>query len=198
MESIYKIDLYLTQAINKFVCSNRVLASTLKYITHTSGGRTYILYFILIPFLPKATSGLVSSDLASFMWVYGGTAFILFQLPAYFLIKNTFKRVRPDASNGVHSISSPPDKFSFPSGHSASATFICLLVIHQGSTLSPYFAVWMAVIFISRVGLGLHYLSDVLGGIALGATTYCIATQISAYNLQINHAAFSYLSSIFN
>ena len=56
----------------------------------------------------------------------------------------------------------------------------------------------MTVILISRVGLGLHYLSDVLGGVTLGVATYYITIQISAYDLQINHAAFSYLSSIFN
>ena len=196
MKSIHKIDLYLTQTINKFIYKNRVISLILKYITHTSGGRTYILYFILIPFLPNATGGIVSNDLAVFMWVYGGTAFILFQLPAYFLIKNTFKRTRPTAADGVHAITSPPDKFSFPSGHSASATFLYLVVLQQGSVLSPYLAVWMAVVLISRVGLGLHFVSDVLGGVALGLATFCITLQISGFDLSSSRKAYELLSNL--
>ena len=198
MKSIHRIDLHLTQTINKYIYKNRVISLILKYITHTSGGRTYILYFILIPFLPKVTGELVSIDLAIFMWVYGGTAFILFQLPAYFLIKNTFKRMRPGPADGVHSITRAPDKFSFPSGHSASATFLYLIVLQQGSVLSPYFAVWMGVILISRVGLGLHYVSDVLSGVALGAATFCVTLQISVLNLDASHRAYGVLSSIIN
>ena len=196
MKSIHRIDLHLTQTINKYIYKNRVISLILKYITHTSGGRTYILYFILIPFLPKVTGELVSSDLAIFIWVYGGTAFILFQLPAYFFIKNTFKRVRPATFDGVRSITSPPDKFSFPSGHSASATFLYLIVLQQGSVLSPYLAVWMAVILISRVGLGLHFVSDVLGGVALGVATFCITLQISGFDLGASHKAYEVLSNI--
>ena len=198
MRSIRKIDIYLTQTINQFIYGNRIISSILKYVTHTSGGRTYILYFLLIPFLPKATGGLVSNDLASFIWVYGGAAFILFQLPSYFLIKNTFKRVRPNTSNGIQVVTNPPDKFSFPSGHSASATFLCLIMLQQGSALAPYSLVWMALILISRVGLGLHYVSDVLGGITLGAATFCVTLQISALDLHTSHSAYRFLSSLLN
>ena len=198
MKSIHKIDLYLTQFINQFVCSNKTISSILKYITHTSGGRTYILYFLLIPLLPKLTGELISNNMASFIWVYGGTSFMLFQLPTYFLIKNTFKRVRPGIDDGIQSVTNPPDKFSFPSGHSASATFLSLIVLHQGSVLTPYFVVWMSVIFISRVGLGLHYVSDVLGGVILGVATFCITLQISVLDLHPNHNAYSFLSSFLN
>ena len=198
MKSIHKIDLYLTQSINQFVYSNKTISSILKYITHTSGGRTYILYFLAIPFLPKVTGDLISNELASFIWVYGGSAFIVFQLPAYFLIKNTFKRVRPNTGDGIRAATNPPDKFSFPSGHSASATFLCLIILHQGSLLAPYFVVWMAMIFISRVGLGLHYVSDVLGGVTLGAATFCVTLQISALDFHASHSAYRFLSGLLN
>ena len=104
--------------------------------------------------------------------------------------------MRPTAADGVHTITSPPDKFSFPSGHSASATFLYLVVLQQGSVLSPYLAVWMAAVLVSRVGLGLHFVSDVLGGVALGVATFCITLQISGFDLDASHKVYHILSNI--
>jgi membrane-associated phospholipid phosphatase len=36
----------------------------------------------------------------------------------------------------------------------------------------------MIIIFISRVGLGLHYLSDCIFGVLLGSISFLIANQI--------------------
>jgi len=198
MKSLFKIDLYLTQFINKFVRGSSSLSSFLSYITHTSGGRTYILYFIIIPFLPKLTNYIIGTDLANFIWVYGGPAFMLFQVPMYFLLKYIFKRERPYLDHDVTAIINPPDKFSFPSGHSASATLLTLIIIQQGSTLAPYFVVWILIIFLSRVGLGLHYASDVLFGAALGALSFSVALQLSQYDLSYSHKIFESLSNFYN
>ena len=195
---LFKIDLDLTQSINKFVFKNSYLSSFLSYITHTSGGRTYVLYFIVIPFLPRLTNYIIDADLANFLWVYGGPAFIFFQVPMYFLLKYIFKRERPYLHYDVRAIINPPDKFSFPSGHSASATLLTLIVIQQGSTLAPYFIVWMLIIFLSRVGLGLHYASDIFFGAALGALSFSVALQLSQYDLSLSHEIFESLSNFYN
>ena len=60
-----------------------------------------------------------------------------------------------------------PDQYSFPSGHCISATLIMLLMFNQDFYLAPAFLIWMILILISRVGLGVHYLTDVIGGIIL-------------------------------
>lgn len=195
MESLLKIDLYLTQSINKFVYRNSYISTFLRYATHTSGGRTYILYFLIIPFLPKLTNDMLSFNLASFLWVYGGTAFVAFQVPMYFLLKHLTKRERPYIKHDITSLMSPPDKFSFPSGHSASATLLTLILVSQSSIVVPYFIVWMFIIFLSRVGLGLHYVSDVIGGIALGILSFIITLEISKFNLSLNHYVFKALSN---
>ena len=176
MKLLFRIDLHLTQSINKFVFRNNYLSSFLSYITHTSGGRTYILYFIIIPFLPKLTNHIISPDLARFLWVYGGPAFMFFQVPMYFLLKYIFKRQRPYLHHDVTAIIKPPDKFSFPSGHSASATLFTFILTQQASILAPYFVVWMLVIFLSRIGLGLHYASDILFGMLLGSLSFFVAS----------------------
>ena len=198
MKLLFKIDLYLTQFMNKFVYRNSYLSSFLSYITHTSGGRTYILYFLIIPFLPNLTNNIISTDLANFLWVYGGPVFIFFQVPMYFLLKYIFKRERPYLYHDVTAIISPPDKFSFPSGHSASATLLTLIIIQQTSILAPYFIVWMLIIFLSRVGLGLHYASDILFGIALGTLSFFVVLQLSQYDLSLSHEIFESLSSFYN
>ena len=193
-----KIDLYLTQSINKFVCKNSYLSSFLSYITHTSGGRTYILYFLIIPFLPKLTNYIISTELANFIWVYGGSAFMFFQVPIYFSLKYIFKRDRPYLHHDVTAIINPPDKFSFPSGHSASATLLTLIIITLSPILAPYFIVWMLIIFLSRVGLGLHYVSDVFFGAALGSLSFFVATQLSKYDLSLSHKIFESLFNFYN
>jgi undecaprenyl-diphosphatase len=63
----------------------------------------------------------------------------------------------------------PPDQFSFPSGHSitAFAVAICIgLFYPQLQDALLFIAVCVAA---SRIILGLHFLSDVIAGSAIGA-----------------------------
>ena len=62
----------------------------------------------------------------------------------------------------------PPDQFSFPSGHSITAfAFITPMVIYYPSLLIGLIFC-AASIAASRVLLGMHFLSDVLVGSAIG------------------------------
>jgi undecaprenyl-diphosphatase len=63
----------------------------------------------------------------------------------------------------------PPDKYSFPSGHSITAFALALSIglfypDLQGCLLAVAF-----LIATSRIILGMHFLSDVLAGSAIGA-----------------------------
>ncbi len=63
----------------------------------------------------------------------------------------------------------PPDQFSFPSGHTMTAFSIALVIsyFYPGLEWPLYF---LAVsIGLSRVILGMHFLSDVLAGAVLGS-----------------------------
>jgi undecaprenyl-diphosphatase len=63
----------------------------------------------------------------------------------------------------------PPDQFSFPSGHSitAFAVAVPLILFYPALTLGLLFcAVSIAV---SRIVLGMHFLSDVVAGCLIGA-----------------------------
>jgi undecaprenyl-diphosphatase len=67
----------------------------------------------------------------------------------------------------------PPDKFSFPSGHTMTAFSVALVVSYFYPGLeAPLF--FMAIsIAVSRVVLGMHFLSDVLAGAVLGVALGC-------------------------
>ena len=67
----------------------------------------------------------------------------------------------------------PPDRFSFPSGHTMTAFSIALVLsyFYRGVELPLYFMA--ASIAISRVVLGMHFLSDVLAGAILGVGLGC-------------------------
>jgi undecaprenyl-diphosphatase len=78
----------------------------------------------------------------------------------------------------------PPDKFSFPSGHTMTAFSIALVLsyFYRGVELPLYFMA--ASIALSRVVLGMHFLSDVLAGTILGVGLGCASlTAFAAMGL---------------
>lgn len=61
------------------------------------------------------------------------------------------------------------DPHSFPSGHAARAVMLALLAVALGPAwLAIILVVWAPFVSLARVAMGLHYLSDVLAGIAFG------------------------------
>ncbi|HKF25885.1 MAG TPA: phosphatase PAP2 family protein [Candidatus Acidoferrum sp.] len=78
----------------------------------------------------------------------------------------------------------PPDKFSFPSGHTMTAFSIALVLsyFYRGVEIPLYFMA--ASIALSRVVLGMHFLSDVLAGAILGVGLGCASlTAFAAMGL---------------
>ncbi|PWU05899.1 MAG: phosphatase PAP2 family protein [Terriglobia bacterium] len=62
----------------------------------------------------------------------------------------------------------PPDQFSFPSGHTISAFAVALSLSLFYPSLAPGLLFCAASVAASRVVLGMHFLSDVLAGTAIG------------------------------
>jgi len=62
----------------------------------------------------------------------------------------------------------PPDRFSFPSGHTITAFAVAVSIasFYPGALLGLMFCA--ASIALSRILLGMHFLSDVLAGAAIG------------------------------
>jgi undecaprenyl-diphosphatase len=63
----------------------------------------------------------------------------------------------------------PPDQFSFPSGHTMTAFSIALVVSYFYPSLQWPLYFLAISIGLSRIVLGMHFLSDVLAGAVLGS-----------------------------
>jgi undecaprenyl-diphosphatase len=67
----------------------------------------------------------------------------------------------------------PPDQFSFPSGHTITAFAICLSVSAYYPGLLPILLFCALSVAMSRVVLGMHFLSDVVAGALIGSALAC-------------------------
>jgi undecaprenyl-diphosphatase len=90
-------------------------------------------------------------------------------LAAFLILKRIAGRERPCATE-PHCWSSllPPDRFSFPSGHTITAFAVAISIglFYPALILGLIFCALSVAA--SRILLGLHYLSDVVAGIAIG------------------------------
>jgi undecaprenyl-diphosphatase len=78
----------------------------------------------------------------------------------------------------------PPDKFSFPSGHTMTAFSIALVVSYFYPALEGTLFFIAFSIAVSRIVLGMHFLSDVLAGIVLGIALGCASiTTFASFGL---------------
>jgi undecaprenyl-diphosphatase len=118
----------------------------------------------------------IGVGLAADLWSRRAPVSAVFATGSYFvsggitaLLKNAFDRPRPPlVDHAVHPLVAVPHSYSMPSGHAATAFAAAVAVglVHP-RTRRPLLGL-AALVAISRVWLGVHYLTDVLAGAALG------------------------------
>ena len=104
-----------------------------------------------------------------------------------FCLKHLIQRGRPLFDDPIFSLPT----YSFPSGHAmASTVFYGLLAIYASVNARQCYAVYVAIaaavfmvalVSFSRIYLGLHYLSDVMGGIAEGIAWLALSFTVLHY-----------------
>jgi len=78
----------------------------------------------------------------------------------------------------------PPDKFSFPSGHTMTAFSIALVISYFYPSLEGLLFFLALSIAVSRIVLGMHFLSDVLAGVIMGVALGCASiTAFASFGL---------------
>jgi undecaprenyl-diphosphatase len=113
---------------------------------------------------------LASNDVARYEAIRAAALAVLVGTLIFKVLKRAVGRKRPCAIQ-PHCWATllPPDQFSFPSGHSITAFAVA---ISLGAFYPPALPVLMfcaSSVAVSRVVLGMHFLSDVIAGSALGA-----------------------------
>jgi undecaprenyl-diphosphatase len=72
------------------------------------------------------------------------------------------------------------DRFSFPSGHSTTAFAVALSLGSFYPEARPLLLVLAANVAVSRVIVGMHFLSDILVGSGMGALLGFVAFKLAA------------------
>ena len=95
-------------------------------------------------------------------------------------VKRMFKRERPTASGDDRFDIRTPSTSSFPSGHASSATCAAILLVgFAGLPWGLLFAALAVVVALSRVVVRIHHLSDIIGGVVVGAFLGAVAVAVA-------------------
>jgi len=148
---------------------NRFLDGFLNRVTHL-GGATFTLGTALLIVLfgnefwrPVGWQSLVSVTVS--------------HIPVA-LLKKTYPRLRPYlVLPDTNTCSRPLRDHSFPSGHTTAIFALVLPIVSAVHLLGLILLPLAALVAVSRIYLGLHYPSDVLGGMGIGtiASVCCVA-----------------------
>lgn len=146
----------------------------LMHAVSNAGGRDLVVYW-----LPAMIAGLLLARRGRALPFFLSTMLGILGLETVF--KTLLHRLRPDLVRGVHFD-------SFPSGHALAAAVLAgtlLLVLlpacsrtWQRAALWSAAAAWTFLMAASRVYLGRHFLTDVTGGILLGAAWVCFCLTV--------------------
>ncbi len=151
----------------------KALDKCMIYLTRSADGHLYGVLAALI---------LIFDDFRQALeFLAAGIFGFAFELPIYGIIKKKVKRDRPFHSMPciVHLLA-PPDKFSFPSGHTTAAFLMAGLIATCYPLLSWAAFIWAWSVGFSRVYLGLHYPTDVLAGMLFGSAACEVGTLLGA------------------
>jgi undecaprenyl-diphosphatase len=176
MDFLYSIDLAVFYFFNHTI-STGLLDKFFSIITDVN--RWYIAYIILlgIAFFKGGRKGKIA--------VFGLILLItVSDQTGYRILKELFERVRP--CNALSDAITPvgcAGGFSFPSNHALNNFAAAIFLLRLFPAYKWIFLVVAVLISISRIYLGVHYPSDVIGGALIGVA-FGYLFSIAAINLE--------------
>ena len=118
---------------------------------------------------------------------------IIFLAGIVLAIKLLVRRRRPEGEWGA--IYRSLDPHSFPSGHAARAIMLAVLACGLGPTwFAMLLVIWAPCVSLARVLMGVHYLTDIVAGIAAGLVVGLII--LAAQSVLVHFLPFLFLKLI--
>lgn len=158
------MDIFLTQAINHLAGQTPTLDDVMIAITRF-GIFALVLVVILLWWRPNFRSETRNACLiAGFSFL---ASLALNQILLLFM-----HRIRPYDAGVSHLLIAPNPDWSFPSDHATGAAAIAgAFWFRRLGSLASLFWISTAILGFSRIFVGVHYVTDVLGGIVIGTST---------------------------
>lgn len=158
---------------------NTILAWDINIFLHIFGWNGRVFLDRLMKFITRSGDGylypVVGALILIFDWETGLKVVLAcllafaIELPIHKIIKGTTSRLRPfEAIPGIINLIHAPDKYSFPSGHTAAAFIMAIVIGHGIPILMIPLVIWASLVGLSRIYLGVHYPTDVVVGMIVG------------------------------
>jgi undecaprenyl-diphosphatase len=156
------VDLWLFKVLNGFAALSDGLEDPFEFLAN--GAEVMFALLLGAAFVArgrftsvKARHGVVAAGLSA-----------LLALAVAHLISGMWDRPRPFEAHHVHLFVSASADPSFPSDHATAAFAIAIALLLRNRRVGWLALAMAAVISVSRVAVGVHYPSDVLGGAVIG------------------------------
>lgn len=146
----------------------------MRLIAHLGDGQ-YIFVGLLFVYLTGWLSGNSSlQQVALIIILIEGVTFLVVTG-----LKFLIRRQRPNPPGEF--VAFPHDKYSFPSGHAARMAALSLGVIFFYPVIGLILIIITLGTSVARIGVGVHYLSDVIAGLSAGAITAFAGVTLSQH-----------------
>ena len=157
------MDLWLLKVLNGFAALSDGIEDPFEFLANE--GALMLLALLAVAFIArgrfasvKARHGVVAAGLSA-----------LLALAVAHLISGLWDRPRPyEALGHVHLFVAPSGDPSFPSDHATAAFAIAVALLLRNRRVGWIALAMATVVSISRIAVGVHYPSDVLGGAMIG------------------------------
>jgi undecaprenyl-diphosphatase len=145
----------------------------LRFYTRMGDGYVWVLVIAYIYFFYGRTTlfGIIECVIPA----------ILLSLAFYWLVKLSVRRKRPfDLLKEVSADVPPLDKYSFPSGHTMNNLAVGFTVFAELPSIGWIMLLMPITWGVLRVYYGVHWFSDVIGGICLGFLSFWLGQLVFA------------------